>query len=79
MARNRVPKGHLTEGARNRESAARTPRPAGGGAPVGEMAPMHYHGPGIVDPAYEYKYASAAGAAGRTDWGPGSSTRGGCG
>ena len=39
------------------------------------MAPMHYHGPGIVDFAYEHKYASAAGAAGRTDWGPGRSTR----
>ena len=39
------------------------------------MAPMHYRGPGILDFAYEYKYTSAAGAAGRTDWGPGRSTR----
>ena len=35
MARNRDPRGHLTEGARNSKSAARTTRPAGGGAPVG--------------------------------------------
>ena len=32
---------------------------------------MHYRGPGTLDFAYEYKYTSAAGAAGRTDWGPG--------
>ena len=33
MARNRVPRGNLTEGARYSKSAARTARPAGGGAP----------------------------------------------
>ena len=33
MVRNRVPRGNLTDGARNSKSAARTARPAGGGAP----------------------------------------------
>ena len=33
LARNRVPRGNLTDGVRNSKSAARTARPAGGGAP----------------------------------------------